>query len=208
MGVLGYNQNKECHGRTQTRRGSQSFLGSNLSQLDFVDGAVAGKLRLILEILKTSVRNFKTQRFRNVLEYFYFPQVSRDPCMFEAKQNSCLAMSKVIQLFQPSYVLALVIPQAHSSTAGCYPTAIKTIPKLMKLSVTHLHFPQRCLRVSSTSVFLFFRLLSSVNFDFRSIFSPIFMHLYLSYPPLASFTVSEAQQALPRCSSVLFRFLH
>lgn len=121
---------------TQTKRGSWSCLGRNLSELDFVDGTVAGKPRLVLEILKTSVRNSKSQRFRNLLEYFYFPQASRDLCMFEAKQNSYLAMSKAIQLFQPSYVLALVIPQVHSSSAGCHATAIKTIPKLMELSVS------------------------------------------------------------------------
>lgn len=139
MGVLGYSNNKECcvcWADTQAKRGSQSFIGSNLSELGFVVGTVAGKPRLILEMLKTSVRNFKSQRFRNVLEYFYFPQASRDLCMFEAKQNSYLAMSRAIQFFQPSYVLVLVIPQAHSSSAECHATAIKTTPKLMEFSVS------------------------------------------------------------------------
>lgn len=119
---------------TQTKGGSQSFLDSNLSELDCVVDAVAGKPRLILETLKTPVRNFKSQRFRNLLEYFYFPQASRDLCMLEAKQNSCVAMNRAIQLFQPRYALVLIVPRAHSSSAEFHATAIKTIPKLMELS--------------------------------------------------------------------------
>lgn len=97
-------------GRHTDKRGYQSFLGNNLSELDVVVGTVAGKPRLILEMLKTSVRNFKSQRCRNLLEYFSFPQASRDLCMLEAKQNLYLATSRAIQLFQPRYVLLLVIP--------------------------------------------------------------------------------------------------
>lgn len=125
---------------TQTKRGSQSFLGSNLSELGFGVGTVEGKPRLILEMLKTSVRNFKSQRFRNLLEYFYFPQALRDLCMFEAKENSYLAMSRAIQVFSAKLCFGtattLVIPQAHSNSAECHATAIKTTPKLMELSVS------------------------------------------------------------------------
>lgn len=106
---------------TQTKRDSQSFLGSNLSELDFVVGTVAGKPRLTLEMLKTSVRNFKSQRFRNLLEYFYFPQVSRDLCMFEAKQKLYLAMSRAIQLFQLRYVWHWSYPNLTAAVLGVMP---------------------------------------------------------------------------------------
>lgn len=102
---------------TQTKRGSQSFLGSNLSELDFVDDTVAGEPRLILEMLKTSVRNFKSQRFRNLLEYFYFRQALRDLCMFEAKENSYLAMSRAIRFF--STKLCFGIGHTPSSQQQC-----------------------------------------------------------------------------------------
>lgn len=61
-------------GRHTDKRGYQFFLGNNLSELDVVVGTVAGKPRLILEMLKTSVRNFvryfkDTETFWNIFPF-------------------------------------------------------------------------------------------------------------------------------------------
>lgn len=130
LAVPGYSQNKECCGGTsQTKRGSWSFLHSNLSESEFV--GETGKPRLRLERLerpRTSARRFKPQRFISLLEYFPPPQASRDLRASEAKQNSYLALSKAKRLFQPRCILASVTAQAHSSRAGCRAPAIETIP--------------------------------------------------------------------------------
>lgn len=71
---------------TQTKRGSQSFLGSNLPELDYIVGAVAGKPRLILETLKTSVRNFKLKDSETYWSIFTFFRLQEtDACLKPSK---------------------------------------------------------------------------------------------------------------------------
>lgn len=53
-----------------------------------------------------------------------------------AKKKLYLGLSKLNQLFQPTYILTLVKPKAHSSDSGCRVTDIEATPKLMELCVS------------------------------------------------------------------------